>query len=67
MFSKGLVKAKNLTTPRVKKMDLGIRFAMARDIHLKKLREIASQILEIKGQSLKFWVVSKHCDIPSLF
>jgi hypothetical protein len=67
MFSKGLVKAKNLTTTRVKTMDLGIRFTMAWDIHLEKLCEIAGRILEIKGQSLKFWVVSKHCDISSLF
>jgi hypothetical protein len=45
-------------------MDLGIRFTMTWDTHMEKLCESASQIFEVRGQSLKFWVVFKHCGYP---
>jgi hypothetical protein len=51
MFSKGLVKPKSLTTPRVKTIDLGILFTMTWDTHMEKLCETAGQILEVRGKS----------------
>jgi hypothetical protein len=37
---------------------------MTWDTHMEKPCEIVGQILKVRGQSLKFWVVFKYCGYP---